>query len=84
MVVTFNVKNSEFDFYGVKDWRNQVEEWREEIENIKWEDAQELSYEKVVEMRWGEELFFAQVPKVMPRSLDPSAWDKKTLAKYVK
>ena len=71
MIVTFDIANGDFDYYTNEEWRNQLAEWIDELEADGHEGAFWFSTEQIVEMTYGDELFFQEVPQIvldrMPR-----------------
>jgi len=68
MIVTFDIGNGDFDYYTNEEWSNQLAEWRAELEG---DDGEAIDAEELVEMTYGDELFFQEVPQIvldrMPR-----------------
>ena len=68
MIVTFDIGNGDFDYYTNEEWSNQLAEWRAELEG---DDGEAIDAEELVEMMYGDELFFQEVPQIvldrMPR-----------------
>ena len=63
MIVTFDIADGSFDFYSKKEWNNQLAEWRQELsDDGLGGDLEALDAEELVEMMYGEELFFDTVP----------------------
>ena len=73
MIVTFDIANGDFDYYTNEEWNNQLAEWREELVDSGYEgaEADSMDAEELVEMTYGDELFFEEVPQIvldrMPR-----------------
>ena len=73
MIVTFDIGNGDFDYYTNEEWSNQLAEWRAELEasSDKTYGAEVIDAEELVEMTYGDELFFQEVPEIvldrMPR-----------------
>ena len=71
MIVTFDIGNGSFDYYTKVNWENQLTAWREELEADDYEGSEALDAEELVEMMYGDELFFQEVPQIvldrMPR-----------------
>ena len=71
MIVTFDIGNGDFDYYTNEEWSNQLAEWRAELEADGYEGAEAVDAEELVEMTYGDELFFEEVPEIvldrMPR-----------------
>jgi len=63
MIVTFDIADGSFDFYKDEEWENQLISWREELEADGIDSV--LSAEEVVEMTYGDELFFGEVPQIV-------------------
>ena len=60
-VVTYDIADGRFDFYTKEGWQEQLCEWRQEIEDSGYEESCDgLDAEEVVEMMWGEELYFEE------------------------
>ena len=71
MIVTFDIANGDFDYYTKEEWSNQLAEWRAELKADGYEGAMEVHAEELMEMVYGDELFFEEVPEIvldrMPR-----------------
>jgi hypothetical protein len=71
MIVTFDIGNGDFDYYTNEEWESQLTAWREELEADDYEGSEALDAEELVEMMYGDELFFQEVPQIvldrMPR-----------------
>jgi|TARA_R110000772_G_scaffold80153_5_gene171273 hypothetical protein len=62
-VVTFNIADGSFDFYTKAMWQVQLCEWRQDLEDDGYEGCEALDAEELVEMIWGEEMFFDEIPE---------------------
>ena len=65
MIVTFDIADGSFDFYSKKEWSNQLAEWRQELADDGYEGAEALDADELVEMMYGEEMFFETVPNII-------------------
>jgi len=65
MIVTFDIADGSFDFYSKKEWNNQLAEWRQELsDDGLGGDLEALDAEELVEMMYGEEMFFDTVAEM--------------------
>jgi hypothetical protein len=44
-------------------WQVQLCEWRQDLEDDGYEGCEALDAEELVEMIWGEEMFFDEIPE---------------------
>jgi len=65
MIVTFDIANGSFDYYTKVNWENQLTAWREELEADGYEGSEALNDEEVVDMMYGVEMFFEEVPEIV-------------------
>ena len=63
-VVTFDIADGSFDFYTNDMWNNQLSVWRQELEDNGYEGSEVLDAEELVELFWGEEMFFETIPEI--------------------
>ena len=61
-VVTFDIADGSFDFYTNDMWNAQLQAWRVELDADGYEGSEALDAEELVEMMYGEEMFFDTVP----------------------
>jgi|TARA_B110000285_G_scaffold216928_1_gene264713 hypothetical protein len=61
MIVTFDIADGSFDYYSKEAWKTQLTSWRVELEADGYEGSEALDAEEVVEMMYGEEMFFDEV-----------------------
>ena len=54
-VVTFDIADQSFDYYTMEQWGNQLQSWREELQD---EGMEDLTDDEVVEAMYGNELFY--------------------------
>ena len=54
-VVTFDISDQSFDYYTMEQWGNQLQSWREELQD---EGMEDLTDDEVVEAMYGNELFY--------------------------
>ena len=54
-VVTFDIADQSFDYYTLEQWNNQVQSWRDELQD---EGMEDLTDDEVVEAMYGNELFY--------------------------
>jgi len=59
MIVTFDIADGSFDYYTNEEWQNQLAIWREELRTDGFEYGMDLDADEVVDMMYGEELFFS-------------------------
>ena len=64
MMVTFDIADGSFDFYSKKEWSNQLAEWRQELADDGYVGAEALDADELVEMMYGEEMFFDTVAEM--------------------
>jgi|TARA_B110000908_G_scaffold83847_1_gene100307 hypothetical protein len=63
-VVTFDIADGSFDFYTNDMWNSQLSTWRQELEDDGFEGSEALDAEELIEMIWGEEMFFETIPEI--------------------
>ncbi len=64
MIVTFDIADGSFDFYSKKEWEAQLQAWRVELDADGYEGSEALDAEELVEMMYGEEMFFDTVAEM--------------------
>ena len=65
MIVTFDIADGSFDYYTNEEWQNQLDTWREELEADGYEGAEAVDAEELIEMVYGDELFFEEIPEIV-------------------
>jgi hypothetical protein len=62
MIVTFNIADGSFEFYTNEKWATQIKEWHRELvlSGHAESDLDAYSSEEIVELMWGEEMFFGE------------------------
>ena len=65
MIVTFDIADGSFGYYTKVNWENQLDTWREELEADGYEGAEAVTAEELIEMVYGDELFFEEVPEIV-------------------
>jgi len=61
MIVTFDIADKAFDFYSKKEWEDQLQAWRVELDDDGYEGSEALDAEELVELMYGNELMFEVV-----------------------
>ena len=65
MIVTFDIADGSFDYYTNEEWQNQLAEWRQELADDGYEGAEDVDAEELIEMVYGDELFFEEIPEIV-------------------
>ena len=64
MIVTFDIGDGSFDFYSEIEWESQLADWRQELADDVYEGSEFLDEDELVEMMYGEEMFFDTVAEM--------------------
>ena len=65
MIVTFDIGDGSFDFYSEIEWESQLADWRQELADDGYQGTEFLDEDELVEMMYGEEMFFETVPNII-------------------
>jgi hypothetical protein len=63
MIVTYDTAYGDFEFYSDQEWLNKLADWRLELLDDGYEGCEALDSDEVVEMMFGCDLSFTEVPK---------------------
>tara|TARA_B110000285_G_scaffold18774_1_gene18229 strand:- start:3012 stop:3215 length:204 start_codon:yes stop_codon:yes gene_type:complete len=63
MIVTFDIADGSFDYYTDEEWEIQLTEWRDLLDSDGFAGMESMDEAEVVDMMYGEEMFFEEVPQ---------------------